>query len=773
MIGVNVSRREDERLVRGQGNFVSHLRLPHLAQAVILRSPHAQARIKHIKTASARQAPGVLAVMTFADLADCLTPIPQFSFHRSLQSRTPYPLACDEVRYVGEPVAIVVAEDAYVAWDALELIEVEYEPLRAILDPTEALSETAPRVHTDLPDNIAAQFEQEVGAVDKALAQAHLVLTRRFTIGRVSAQPLETRAVLALYEPCYQQGRMTVWATTQQPHNTRSILSQQLGLPPHQVRVIAPDLGGGFGVKSRYYPEDTLIPLLAQRLRRPVKWVEDRRESFCASYHEREQYHEITMGLAADGSILAIRDHFIYDQGAYTPLGVVVPYVTSVSIPGPYRIPNYAVECTSVFTNKTPSAPYRGAGKPQATFVRERMLDLGAQALQLDPAEIRRRNLLSPHEFPYDTGLIDLDDTRVVYDSGDYRTGLERALALIGYEDFPHHQRLARQQGRYLGIGLACYLEMSGRGPYEGALVRVEANGRVMVYSGISAQGQSHETTLAQVCADYLGVSLETVNVVVGDTADIPLGIGAYAGRSAVMAGTAVAQAATAVREKALRTAAYLLQLAPSELELKEGRISVCATPEQGITLGEVARRLYSLHPKFPFPDEFDPGLEATSYFKNSRPAYSNGTYVAVVEVDPQTGLVKLLRHALVDDCGTRINPRVVDGQLRGGVAQGVGAALSEEICYDQAGQLYTQSLQDYLLPTTLDVPPLQLAHLTTISPFNPLGVKGVGEAGTIPVAAAINSAIENALGGAVTLLHTPVHAPDLWGHIQAGEAKT
>lgn len=757
-IGASIGRHEDQRLLRGEGIYTSDVQLPNLAHAAVLRSPHASARIKRLDASAARTAPGVLAVLTFADIAHIAKPFPQVQPHQDLQSRMPYPLVRELVRFAGEPVAIVAAENAYQAEDALDLIEIEYEPLPAAVDSEASLQESAPRVHDDLPNNYAGRFGQEVGDVDQALTEAFVVIKERFTIGRVSGQPIETRAITASYE----SGNLTVWLTTQSPHMARRVIAEQLNLPLPNVRVIAPAIGGGFGVKNRHYPEYTLVPLLAMQLGRPVAWVEDRRESFTASYQAREQVHEVTLGLAADGTVLALSDRFIYDQGAYTPIGIVVPYVTSVSIPGPYRIPNYRVECSMAFTNKTPTAPYRGAGKPQAAYIMERMLDLAAYQLNLDTVEIRRRNLLKPDDFPYHTGLTDLDQTQVVYDSGDYRACLERTLELIGYKDFQLEQSRAQREGRRIGIGVACYSTMTGRGPFEGARVRVAPDGRIFVYSGVASQGQGHETTLAQICAEHLGVRFSDVVVKLGDTDVIEKSIGTYAARVTVMAGNAVAMAAKSVREKALLHAARLLNVSEGDLEILDGAIHVTEEPERNISLGAIAQFLSSQAAQLPSPAGPADELETTSYYQNNRPAYANGTYAAVVEVSTETGLVKVLRHALVHDCGVRVNPRVVDGQIYGGVAQGIGEILYEEVRYDETGKPLTSSYKDYLLPVASLVPPLILEHFQTPSPFNPLGVKGAGEGGIVPVAPAITAAIESALDRKVRLTHKPIRAEDL-----------
>jgi len=753
VVGVSIGRHEDQRLLRGQGIFTTDIQLPNLAHATVLRSPYASARIRHIDASVASNAPGVLAVLTFPDIAHVAKPFPQVQPHPALVSRMPYPLAPDVVRYAGEPVAIVVAENAYQAEDALELINVQYEPLAAAVDPEASLQDSSPRVHDDLPNNRAGGFGQEVGNVDEALKDAFAVIKERFTIGRVSAQPLETRAITASHE----SGNLTVWLTTQSPHMARRVIAQQLDLPLPNVRVIAPDVGGGFGVKNRHYPEYTLVPMLAMQLGRPVAWREDRRESFTASYQAREQVHEVTMGVTADGKIVALADRFVYDQGAYTPIGIVVPFVTSVSVPGPYRIPNYRIECSMAFTNKTPTAPYRGAGKPQAAFVMERMMDLAAYRLGLSPVEIRRRNLLKPDDFPYHTGLTDLDETKVVYDSGNYSACLDRALELIGYDDFPPEQSRAQREGRRIGIGVACYATMTGRGPFEGARVRVAHDGKVIVYSGVASQGQSHQTTLAQICAEHLRVLFSDVVVRIGDTDVIEKSIGTYAARVLVMAGNAVAQAATSVREAALAHATRMLKVPEGHLTLRDGKIYVTEQPERIISLAAIAQDLSTSKP----PADAGGELEATRYYHSNRPAYANGAYAAVVEVS-ETGMVKILRHALAHDCGVRVNPQVVDGQIHGGVPQGIGEILYESVRYDESGKPLTSSLRDYLLPTTVVVPPLILGHFQTPSRFNPLGVKGAGEGGIVPVAPAIASAIEDALGRTIRLRHKPIRAEDL-----------
>ena len=759
MLGKSIRRSEDTRLLSGGGRYVSNLLLPNMIHAAILRSPHAAARIKEIRTVEARKLPGVLAVWTFSDLADVLKPIPQVAPHPSLRPRTPFPLVKDVVRHQGEPVAIVAAESRAVCHDALRAIEVSYEPMPVVLNAEAGLSGSA-RVHGDLPDNVAAQFGQQTGDVAAALADSDCIIRERFTTGRVSSQAMETRAVIARFEPNSSTARLTVWTNTQSPHLTRSLLSPQVGLPLHDIRVIAPDIGGGFGVKNRYYPENTLIPLLAMRLGQTVKWVESRRESFVCSYHGREQIHEVTLGLDAKGRIRAIRDRILYDQGAYTTIGIVVPHISTVSVPGPYRVPNYQVECTCVYTHKAPSVPYRGAGRPQACFVMERMLDAAAAKLGIDPIEIRRRNLLQPEDFPYDTGLKDVENTQLIYDSGNYHKCLEEVLDLIGHNSFDQEKRNAAAAGRKLGIGVSCFNTKTGRGPYESALVRVDPGGRIVLSTGLSSQGQSHETTLAQVCADSLQVEPSTIHVQLGDTSVISLSIGVYAARSAVMAGNAVAMAAKAVRDKAVKAAAAMFRVPPEAVEYSSGKVREIAEPHRTLALGEIAGALNSPALVFPFPPDIDPGLEALRFYKNIKPAFPNGAYAVVVEVDAETGHVKIVRHALVHDRGNLINPAVVEKQLTGGVAQGIGGSLFEELHYDRNGRLLNAALDTYLLPRATEVPSLKQAHVVTPSPFNPLGVKGVGEGGPIPVAPALATAIENALGVGVQITHMPMTPP-------------
>jgi len=666
--------------------------------------------------------------------------------HAALRPQMPHPLAGDRVRYVGEPVAIVAAEDPYLAEDALELIEVRYEQLPAVVDAETALKPGAPLLHEDAESNLAATVTQRVGDPDVAFAHADVVLGYNFRFGRLSGQPLETRGVVAVYERTKVGESFIVWDSTQSPHTARRVLAEMLRVPLHAIRVIAPDVGGGFGIKNRLYAEEFLVPFLARHLGCPVRWIEDRREDLLTTYQAREQAHHLEVAASRDGTIQAIRDRFVADNGAYSPFGLVAPFNTTTTLPGPYRLRNYHVEMRAAYTNKPGMAPYRAAGRPPAVFAMERAIDLVARQVGMDPAEVRFRNVVQPDQFPYRLGLTDRDGSEVCYDSGDYPTCLRKAIELADVAAFRRQQEEERTAGRYLGLGLGCYVESTGRGPFEGATVRVEPSGEVVVMTGSAPQGQSHETTLAQLCADRLGVNLDAVTVVTGDTAAIPLGVGTYATRSAVVAGNAVSVAARAVRDKAIRMAAQMLETSPQDLELRQGIIWVRGVPESQISLARVASVVSSPPPAFIFPEGLEPGLEATHYFHPIGNTYANGVHVAIVEVDVETGIVSLLRYVVVHDCGTVINPAVVDGQVHGGVGQGIGNALLEEMVYDAAGQPLTTSYLDYLLPTAMEVPPIELGHHETPSPLNPEGIKGAGEGGTMPAPAAIANAVDDAL---------------------------
>jgi carbon-monoxide dehydrogenase large subunit len=762
LFGAAVRRREDGRLVTGRGRYVADVALPGMLHAAVHRSPHAHARLVRIDAEPARRRPGVVDVLGPADAA-ALGRLPLLVPHASLRDPACAEMLPQEVvSYAGQAVALVVAETAAAAEDALAALRVEYEPLPAVASLDDALRPDGPRVHPG--GNVAARFTQRVGDPAAALARADAVVRERFHLHRGAGMALETRAGLARWEA--DLGQLTVWSTTQAPQILRRLLARHLTLPEHAVRIVTQDIGGGFGPKAIVYPEDILVPFLARRLGRPVRFVETRREHLLAVTQERDQVHEVELGVARDGRIVALRDAFTHDCGAFVSWGVIVPLLTSVSVPGPYRVPDYEVTLTALYTNRVPVTPVRGAGRPQAVFVMERLLDLAAARLGIDRVAIRERNLIQPHEFPYDVGLISRDNGPRRYDSGNYPECLRRLVEAVGWADFAAERQRARSTGRALGLGLALFVEDTGLGPYEGIRVRVDPGGQVFVFSGTSSQGQSHETTFAQIVADALSVPLEQVTVVPGDTAGVPYGVGTFASRVAVLAGSSAAQAGAEVRRKALAIAARQLEAAPEDLVADAGRITVRGAPGRGLTLGEVAAIASAPRPGYALPGAMDPGLEAVAYAHVAQSTYSSGAHAAVVEVDVETGAVRILKYVAVDDCGTVINPMVVEGQVHGGIAHGVGNALLEEVVYDGAGQLLTGTLMDYALPRADDLPRLEVRHVQTPSPLNPLGVKGAGEGGTLPAPAAIANAIADALG--VDVAEMPLTRERVWRRLRA-----
>ncbi len=764
--GARVQRIEDPRLLRGKGTYVDDIDLPEMLHAGFLRSTHARARILNIDTSAARVLPGVHLVLTASDLGEVLEPSPLLVPHHALtQPRTQLPLALNEVHYVGEAVAMVVADSRYIAEDALDLIDVEYDPLPVVHSLEVASAKDAPLVHADVPDNIAAHLVQVVGDPDTVFASAPHVERETLLMDRGAAMPMECRGVLARWDE--YEGMLTCWISTQGPIPIRNGLAAIFHLPEHKVRVIAPDVGGGFGTKiMMFYPEEILTPFAAIRLGRPVKWIEDRREHFISANQERSQIHEVEYAFDDQGILLAVRDKFLHDTGAYTPYGIIVPIITACTLPGPYRLKDYYSEFTVLYTNKVPVSPYRGAGRPHAVFVMERIMDRIAKELNMDRAEVRSRNFISPDEFPWDVGLVYQDGGPTKYDSGNYQAGLDKLKALLDYDNFPAMQAEARKQGRYLGIGIGCYVEGTGIGPYEGARVRVESDGRVFAATGVTTQGQAHFTTFAQIVADQLGVNPRDVLVTTGDTQAFNWGVGTYASRAATIAGSAMHLAAVKVREKAKRVAADLFEASPDDIELANGKVFVKDAPHRALTLGQVAisanplryaygenaRKLMSMNLAGPrpgpalLPERGGPGLEATEFYSPPHGSFASGVHGAIIQVDPKTGMVTFVKYAAVHDCGRVINPIVVEGQVHGGVAQGIGGAFFERLVYDEEGQLINASFMDYLLPTAAEIPPIIVDHVETPSPLNPLGVKGAGEAGVIPVPALFASAIDDAL---------------------------
>ncbi|HET9897580.1 MAG TPA: aerobic carbon-monoxide dehydrogenase large subunit [Streptosporangiaceae bacterium] len=779
LFGEPIARLEDDRLLRGHGAYLDDLGHDALEVAFV-RSPHAHARITGIDVSGALDADGVVAVYTYEDLPGRLAePLPLLIPHPSLtHPRTGYPLAADEVNHVGEPVVMVIAGDRYLAEDAAEAIVVDYEPLPAVVGVDAALA-AGNLVHADVPGNVAAELIQGNGDAVAAIATAPHLLELDLTVERSASTPLEGRGVLARWDA--ESKRLRIWTSTQTSTGVRAAVAAKLGLALAGVDVITPDVGGGFGVKIVHpWPEEVLVPWAAVRLGRAVKFTEDRAEHFVASAHERGQRHRVRVGFDSDGRVLGLDVRFWHDNGAYIPYGLIVPIITSTQLLGPYKPGAYRVEFTSLYTNTVIVTPYRGAGRPQGAFVMERTMDAIASALGLDRAVVRSRNFIQPSEMPYDHGLIFQDGRPLIYDSGDYPALLAKIRALVGWDEFPAVQAAARAQGRRLGIGLACYVEGTGVGPYEGAHVVVETSGKVKVATGLTSQGQGHQTVFAQIVADELGVPIGDVEVTTGDTRAFGYAVGTFASRAAVMSGSAVALAARAARAKAIRIAAAALEASPSDLEVLDGVVRVKGDPASAIALGTVA--VLSNPLRYAFDDaakaatqfaggDIDkppvavgdsPGLEGLEYFSPVRSTFASGMHAVIVETDPATAEIKIVKYCVVHDCGTLINPRIVEGQIHGGVAQGVGGALYERMAYDETGQLQNASFMDFLMPYVSEVPDgIEIDHLETPSPLNPLGIKGAGEAGVIPSAAVFASAIEDAEGFPITSM--PISPSDLF----------
>jgi carbon-monoxide dehydrogenase large subunit len=764
--GQRIKRNEDPRLLTGQALFVDDVHLPRMAHVAFVRSPFAHARINSIDTESARQVPGVVAIYTADDLGDYWQPGPllvppppieRCEFHQ----RTQVPLAKDKVRHLGEPVAVIVAESRYEAEDAKEMVLVDYEMLDAVVDMEAALSEEAPLVHEDLDRNLAAHVIQEKGDYSSIVDQAHLLVSRRMLYDHGAAAAMENRGVVADWDS--RAGRMSIWDTTQAPIVIRNGLAAMLGLSESQVRVVAPFVGGGFGPKiMMFYPEEVVVPWLSMRLGRPIKWIEDREENFTATTQERSQTHDCEIAVDAEGRILGVKDVYLHDTGAYDPYGLTVPINSQCTLLGPYDIPNYYSEFTAVFTTLPIVTPYRGAGRQHGVFVIERLLDLAARKLGIDRAEIRRRNFLPPDAFPYDNEVIFQDFAPLVYDSGDYEPILDKAMEMIGYADFAAQKTRLETGGRKVGLGIVSYVEGTGIGPYEGSRVQVQASGRVSVVTGVGTQGQGHMTVFAQIVADQLGVAPTEVDVVTGDTDQFHWGAGTFASRGAVVAGNAINEAARSVRKKILALAAEEFEVSAADLELVDGAVRVKGVPDRRLPLGELALKANPL--RGAVKPGTEPGLEATEYFGPERGATASGVHAMIVALDPETMKLDILKYVVVHDCGEVINPLILDGQIQGGVAQGIGNAWYEKLVYDEGGQLLNASFMDYLLPTSLDVPRIDSAHTVTPSPLNPLGIKGVGEAGAIPVGPLFCQALEDALSiPGLELLEIPLSPSRLW----------
>ena len=753
-IGRSLLRREDRRLLTGRGQFIADLELPRMLHAAFVRSPVAHARIRSVDLSAAAAVPGVALALSGDELVKLLPPLPdtqlslpnkwtshvEHEFHNPQQPG----LAHDKVRHVGEAVAVIVAESRYAAEDATGLVSLDLDPLPAVVSAEAALAPDAPLVHDHLRTNLFGRFSIAKGDVGPAMAAAPHRLQRRFYHHRYAAMPIECRGVAALYDA--RTDAITIWSSTQVVHWVRREVAAILGMPEARVRCLALDVGGGFGVKGHVYPEDLVIPFLARRLGRPVRWIEDRHEHLQSAAHSRDQLHEVEVGFDNDGRILALRDNFILDCGAWNPIGGGVPYNTAAHMTGPYRIDNLAVSAHTAATNKVPNTAYRGAGRPEAVFVMERIVDLVAGQLGFEPAEVRRRNMIGAEEMPYRAGILYRDGEPIVYDGGDYPAALRQALEAIGgVEAFRQRQREAREGGRHLGLGIGCYVEGTGVGLFEGATVRIEPSGKVYVSSGACSQGQGMETIFAQVVADAWRVAPEDVVIALADTAAITAGSGTFASRSTVTLSAAILHASERLREKAFAIAGNLLECAPADLELRDGGVGVVGVPGDTVSLSRLA---HAARPGWDHgrPPGVDAGLKETHYWEPPTVTWSYAVHAAIVEVDPEIGRVTIDKYAVAHDCGVVVNPLLVEGQIAGGTTQGIGGALLEELPYDSEGQLLAGSLADYLVPTASDVPDMAMAHQHTPSPLNPLGVKGVGEGGAVAPPAAIANAICDAL---------------------------
>ncbi|MBI4479143.1 MAG: xanthine dehydrogenase family protein molybdopterin-binding subunit [Acidobacteria bacterium] len=741
-IGQRVKRREDPRLLRGEGKFVDDIHLYGMLHAAVLRSPYAHGWVRQIKTEAACRLAGVVSVITFRDIAHLARPIPmRLEPTASLRSYLQYPLAKDKVRYVGEPLAVVVATSRYVAEDALDLVEVEYEPLAAAASVPAALGPDAVLIHENTGSNLAARGGFDIGDTDGVFKSAPFTVAERFRIQRHTAMPLETRGLVAEYEPGTQF--LNVWGPTKVPHFNRSILASFLGFPEHRIHFIEPDVGGGFGVRGEFYPEDFLIPFLAFSLQRPVKWVEDRREHFVAANHSREQTWEAEIAARSDGTLLGLRATIWNDMGAYVRThGGTVPSLSAAMFPGPYRIPNYWCEWNAVITNKTPIGTYRAPGRYECNFVRERLMDLLSGRLNMDPAELRRRNLIRQQELPYNVKTSVLE-TPIIYDSGNYSALLEKALTLSDYPRLRRTQKSAAARGKCVGIGMACFLEKTGLGPFEVARIRMDRSGRVVVFTGLSALGQGTETILAQICAEQLEMQLEEITVMHGDSLLVPYGTGSYASRGAVMGGSAVWLAAQAFREKLIALAASHFGCSAEEIVLRDSSVSVRGREQPVLSFAELMQQTSNAWKSGVGSLQ----LEVSQYYEAREMSYPAGVQVALVEVDRETGVVEVKKLWSLFDVGRAVNPLLAEGQIVGGIAQGLGGAFLEELPYDSAGQLLATSFMDYLLPSSAEMPPIEVQlDEDTPSPLNPLGAKGAGEGGTAGVGAVIANAVSDAL---------------------------
>jgi carbon-monoxide dehydrogenase large subunit len=770
--GQSTTRIEDRDLLRGKARFVGDIRLPDTLHASFVRSPHAHAKIKSIEKSGALALPGVVAVLTCEDIrsmakTDRLTvALPDRTYR---QQRDRLILAADETVHVGEAIAMVLAIDAYVAEDAAGLVEIEFEVLQPVADCRAALEDSAPRAHSDAKDNLVAAFATGYGDVDAAFASAPHVFRESYWLHRGCGHAMECRGCVASYDRL--DDKLTLWSSTQTPLVAAGVLAELLGRDESSVRVVAPDVGGGFGPKLVFYPEEAAVAIAALLTGRPVRWIEDRREHFIATTQERDQYWDAEIALDAEGKILGVRGAVVHDHGAYTARGLTVPQGAVAALSLAYVVPAYRMDVRVALTNKVPVTPVRGAGQPQGVFVMERLLDRAARELNIDRAEIRRRNLVPASAMPFKKEFVTRGGIPVVLDSGDYPACQADALARAGWSDFPRRQSEARQAGRYLGIGLANFVEATGRGPYEQVRVRIAANGMIEVATGAAPMGQSTKTMLAQIVAEQLGGAMDRIKITAGDSGQVPMGFGGFNSRQAVMAGSSAHLAAVKVREKALRVASHLLEVDAGDLDIEGSHVVVNGAKDMKVSLGEIAK-LMGGAPGFVLPGHLPPGLQATENVVIDQMTYGNGAAVAEVEVDIKTVAVKVTRIVFIHDAGRIINPVIAEGQIVGAIAHGIGNALYEWMAYDDDAQPLTTTLADYLLVTASEMPELELGHRETPTPLNPLGVKGIGESGVLPIPAAIASAVEDALTPfGVRVRQFPIRPRDLAAMLDAAGA--
>src|SRR5713101_5302670 len=768
LLGSPIKRREDPRLITGQATYVDDIKLPGMLHMAVLRSPYGHAHINSINTDAARKYPGVVAVYTAADIkgivGNIAVAVPLGKIAEGMGVRGP--LAEGKVRFYGDPVAFVVAEDRYTARDARDLIEVDYEPLPAVVDMEKAMQPGAPLLYEEFGTNVPFGIHPPTDDIDKAFAQTladgGVVVKQRLVNQRLAPVAMETRGVVA--EMRKADKTLTVWSSSQNPHLLRNILSAQVGLPQNQVRVIVPEVGGGFGSKINIYPEEPLVAFAAMKTGHPVKWIEDRSENMAVTIHGRDQVDYAEIAATRDGKITGLKIYGISDMGAYSQLltDVIMIALGFPVATGAYDIPNVHLSADLVFTNKAPTDAYRGAGRPEATYIIERMMDLTARELGMDPAEIRRRNFLKPDQFPYKS------PAGAVYDSGNYEPALDKALSLAGYQELRAEQarRRTADNGKLMGIGISSYIEACGIGPkgslpvglFESARVRIEYSGTVLVYTGSSPHGQGEETTFSQIVADEFGIPMENILIMHGDTDSTPEGRGTYGSRTTAVGGTALYVAAQRLKEKMKTIAAHLLEASVSDVLFEDGKFSVAGSPQKSLTFNEIALAANfsnTLHPSI------EPGLETTAFWEPTGNTFPFGTHICVVEVDKDTGAAEITRFVAVDDCGRQLNPMLVEGQVHGGLAQGIGQAMTEEVIYGDDGQLLTATLMDYAMPLAPELPHYETDSTVTLTPINPLGVKGVGEAGTIGSTSAVVNAICDALG--VAHIDTPFPSEKLW----------